>query len=110
MKVTLGTGEEVEDSIGKMYAVTMEDGSVWEVPVILIACSHAEYYAKVDEVSFEEALKDSSALFEADDFEVEDWAKNNMNWTDVEASARCVKNPMEVDFHEGWVNGEAEVV
>ena len=111
MKVTLATGEITNDSIGKMYQVTMDDGSIWEVPVILIACNHAEYYAKVDEIPFEEALKESSELFEADEYEVHDWASNNMDWDEVEASARMVKDPDdEVDYQDGWLNGEYEVV
>jgi len=111
--IKLATGEikEVKDSIGKMYRVTMEDGSEWEVPVILIACSHAEYYAKVDEMSFEDALKETSELFENDEYEVQDWASGNMDWDDVESSARMVKSPsQDVDYRDGWINGESEVV
>lgn len=88
----------------------MGDGSVWEVPVIRIATDHAEYYAKVDGVSFEDALKETLALFDADDYEVEDWAKNNMDWIDVVDSARCITRDLRTDFQEGWMNGEAEVV
>lgn len=109
MEVTDGN-TKFDDGLGKMYQVTMEDGSVWEVPVILIACSHAEYYAKVDDLSFEEELKESSALFAADEYEIEDWAKNNMDWSDVEASAKCIFKPDSIDFEAGWINGEVKVV
>ena len=94
----------------KMYLITMGDQSVYEVPVILIATSHAEYYATVDEIPFEEALKETLDLFNSDDYEIEDWAKNNMDWCDVEASARCVRTAGRTDFEDGWINGEVEVV
>jgi len=33
-----------------------------------------------------------------------------MDWSDVFAVARCVSQPTEIDFQEGWMNGEAEIV
>jgi hypothetical protein len=44
-----------------------------------------------------------------DDYEIEDWAANNMNWVDVQAIAVKV-SIKEVNFQEGWVNGEKEVI
>ena len=93
----------------KSYRITMEDGSVWAVPVKPIALSHATYYAGVDKISVEESMDLTVELFLNDDYEIEDWAKNNMYWAEVADSAKCVQ-PASIDFEEGWVNGEAEVV
>lgn len=41
--------------------------------------------------------------------EIIDWASNNMNWNDVKDHAVKV-SVKEVDFQEGWVNGEKEVI
>jgi hypothetical protein len=93
----------------ELYQITMYDGSVWTVPVILIATNHAEYYAEVDEVSFEDALKnDTIPLFTDDPDEIEEWAKNNMDWDDVSSSAVCVKQA-KTDFDRGWMDGEIEI-
>jgi endogenous inhibitor of DNA gyrase (YacG/DUF329 family) len=52
--------------------------------------------------------EDTLPLFRSDDFEIEDWAANNMNWSDVQYAARCVSAGDDVDFGE-WVNGDKEV-
>ena len=45
--------------------------------------------------------------FDTDDFEFADWAKNNMDWSDVSDKAVLVKHIQpEPDFEDGWVNGE----
>ena len=56
--------------------------------------------------------EDTIPLFESDDYEIEDWAANNMNWKDVVAFARKVEShPMnDADFQEGWINGDKEIV
>lgn len=88
----------------KKLFVTMLDGSVWSVPVKLIAANHAAYYAGKDGIGIEKALKETWSIFE-DSYEIEDWAEGNMNWEDVVAYATKEKDG-EIDFQEGWVNGE----
>jgi hypothetical protein len=94
----------------KKYQVTMIDRSVWEVPVLIIALNRANYYAKLDEVTLQEALDETVELFETDDYEIEDWARGNMNWEDVWSAAKCVKQPSFSDYADGWINGEAHIV
>ena len=91
-----------------MYVVEMPDGSRWGVPVEIIALSRADHYA--DEFGYNTALsleEDTWPLFEKDYYEVKDWAANNMNWEDVrEHAVRLPSDVPEVDYQEGWVNGE----
>jgi hypothetical protein len=91
----------------------MSDGSKWDVPVMVIARNRAEHYVAADEEfggDFQKALKeDTIPLFESDDYEIEDWAANNMNWNEVKAHAVRVEDG-EIDFEEGWANGEKEIV
>lgn len=95
--------------IGKELHITMPDGSVWAVPVQLIATNRAEYYAREFGGDFNRSLaEDTLPLFRSDDFEIEDWAANNMNWSDVQHAAKCISQG-DVDFQEGWVNGDKEV-
>lgn len=91
----------------KSYVVTMPDGSKWSVSVQHIALHRANYYAEADLLN--EDLKATVELFESDEFEIEDWANNNMDWDDVKDVAKCIK-PAEVDYQEGWVNGYFELV
>lgn len=91
--------------------VTMPDGSKYDVPVALIAANRAQYYAGRDGISFEESLTNGTIpLFLADDYAIEDWAVNSMDWSDVAKSAVRVGKSSRVDYQEGWLNGDKQVV
>lgn len=51
-------------------------------------------------------------LFRSDAYEVEDWAANNMDWSDVRSHAVQVAppRPRDGEYQEGWVNGNKRVV
>lgn len=95
----------------KMYKVTMPDGSVWAIPVLVIAVCRAEHF--IDEYDGDldrSLLEDTLPLFREDESEIEDWARNNMNWADVRDMAVQWLSPSnETDFDEGWANGEVEI-
>lgn len=94
----------------KMLTIEMPDGSKWGVPVEVIARSRATHYAHEFGGDVDRSLaEDTMPLFESDDYEVEDWAANNMNWSDVEAQAKMIQ-AAETDYQEGWVNGEKAVI
>ncbi len=86
--------------------VTMEDGTEWDVPVQCIADDRDANYAddKEDTIGYIRAGDLSKG-------EITDWSANNMNWSDVEEYAeKADTEPKEVDFQEGWCNGEKRVV
>lgn len=94
-----------------IYRTTMPDGSLWDIPVIIIARNRAENYAHEFGGDVDRSLlEDTAPLFESDDFEIEDWAQNNMNWSDVKYHATVFKDAPPTDYGEGWVNGEHSVV
>lgn len=96
--------------LDKYYVVEMPDQSKWAIPVRIIAENRATYYANADDISFFESLnEDTAPLFESDNYEIHDWAANNMNWRDVKDHAIQVQ---ESDFcyEDGWANGEYEVL
>lgn len=96
--------------LSDIYVTTMENGQKWGVPVGRIAYNRAHYYAKNDGISFDDSLKnDTIPLFESDAFEIEDWAQNNMNWSDVESCAFLISDA-ECCFQEGWCNGDHEII
>ena len=98
--------------------VEMVDGAKWDVPVVIIALDRARSYR--DEFATNDAnendgeggafIEDTVPLFLASDFEIIDWAANNMNWADVAQHATQVNPPEPFDFDEGWVNGPKEVI
>ena len=98
----------------KFLKVTMPDGSKWKIPVRIIAEHRARCYVDNKEFnSLEESLKeDTLPLFEDDEIEIEEWAENCMNWSDVEKYAIQLKNNQMSceDFQEGWINGSKEII
>lgn len=93
--------------------VTMPDGKRWDVPVDVIAMDRATHYAKEFGGDVQKSLAgDTMVLFDADAFEIEDWAANNMNWSDVEPFAQPAPLPAQPvpDYQEGWLNGAKEIV
>ena len=78
-----------------------------------VRCSGRSYhynYTKHYESRGEDYRENYDAMiewFDTDDFEFADWAKNNMNWSDVSDKAVLVKHIQpEPDFEDGWVDGE----
>jgi len=65
----------------KYMTVTMPDGSIYGVPVEMIAHNRAKHYAHEFDGDIRASLEeDTLPLFESDDYEIQDWAVNNMNW------------------------------
>lgn len=94
----------------------MPDQSQWDVPADIIAGSRAEYYAKKDAgekdvpAYLKVLRKEYDYTMDSDD-ELLDWAANNMDWKDVKTFAELVPNKdKKVDYQEGWVNGDKEII
>lgn len=89
-----------------LYRVEMEDGSKWDVPVQVIADSRDENYQD-DEEDTIGSIRDGGLA----EFEIADWAGNNMNWSDVKDYAvRAEVKPKKINWEEGWMNGEKKIV
>lgn len=88
-----------------MYNVKMEDGSIWQVPAQIIADSRDEYYKneKEDTIKY---IKNGELV----EYDLIDWAQNNMSWIHVSEYAEKVESSKCIDFQEGWINGENEIV
>ena len=95
----------------KMLTIEQVDGSVWGVPVDVIARHRAAHYAHEFDGDVELSLaEDTLLLFESEPYEVQDWAVNNMNWPDVADRARKIKDAPEPDFQEAWMGGAKDVI
>jgi hypothetical protein len=107
-------GGEGHRQMPETLTVDMPDGSTWGVPVMLIARSRAEHYKGEFGGDIERSLaEDTVPLFSESDYEIKDWARGNMNWSDVQSVAVCIKGPKPMtadDMQEAWVNGETDTI
>lgn len=95
--------------LNKKYYLKFSDGSTWAVPVHLIMMNHAEFYAGRSGSDPMEVLeKETIPFFEEDDFNIEDWAKNNMNWDEVKDQAVQITPPA-IDFQSEWINSKVKI-
>lgn len=85
--------------------VTMPDGSKWDVPVQVIADDRDAFYKDDQEDTIRFVREGGLGTYD-----IEDWAASNMNWSDVQAFAVKVDEPIAVDFQEGWVNGKKQII
>ena len=89
-----------------LYQVEMSDGSRWNVPVQVIADSRDEFYRE-DEEDTIGSIRDGRLS----DSEIQDWAGNDMNWSDVQEFAVKAETPAKnIDWEDGWCNGFQEIV
>lgn len=88
----------------KYLRVTMPDNTRWDVPCEVIAKNRAEYYK-------EDGYDEEFEYTMSNEFELTDWAANNMYWDDVKKYAKQAPDAtVEFDFDDGWCNGEKEFV
>lgn len=98
--------EEMDAFMSGSVNVSMPDGSVWEINIEQVARHRAAHYAKKGEFggSEEESLySDTLPLFMSEHFELIDWLKNNLNWSDI--SATMVEVP-DTDYGDIWLEGD----
>jgi hypothetical protein len=95
--------------MNRVLTVAMRDGSVWAVPVSVIAEERARAYASEFEGDLERSLaEDTLPLFRDSEYEIKDWAVNNMNWSDVAHAAYLLRPPAPLtnsDKQYAWNSG-----
>ena len=85
--------------------IAFSSGHLFEIPTEVIAKNRAQAMlaAHPDEFkTLDEAMEDTVGLFE-DNYSIEDWARNNMNWDkDLQPFARLVRfTPQDFDHVNG---------
>lgn len=94
----------------------MLDNTVWDIPATVIAEHRANYYAKLDyptdKKAYNKQFKEEVKFVLEDSDELIDWARNNMDWSDVEFCAvKVAHKDREPNYQDDWVNGAlAEVI
>jgi hypothetical protein len=98
--------------MNKYYCWEIENGDVYSIPLRLIALSYADYYFERDVPlsmqtadKYQEYVENTLQNMFADHEMAEDWARNNMNFNEVEDEAKLIKKgEFHVDMQDNWVN------
>jgi len=94
----------------KCLKVRFANGDLFAIPARIIAENRANYYADLDGYelnSNEWAAEVITAL--NDEFEIEDWAGNNMDWKDLEPYAQRIDEDVEFDYDDEWPDADIEL-
>ena len=88
----------------KKYKVELTDGSVYAIPMLVIALDRAKAYkADFNDDVVDSLEQDTIPYFLDSTYAVKDWASNNMNWSDVQFKAVKEKDA-DIDYDDEWVN------
>ena len=95
----------------RLMTVEMPDGSKWGVPIEMIARNRAAHYADEFDGDVDASMaEDTVPLFDVDEYEIQDWAVNNMNWSDFDGHQVKVSEAPPPDFQLAWMEGEKDFI
>ncbi len=106
----------------KFLRVTFSDSRRFDIPAHIIADNRATYYANHDEgerkkveditPAWRRTYDDERKITLEDDYEIHDWAFNNMNWEDVRTYAIEVPRESQPipNYDREWINVKHEVI
>jgi len=97
----------------KFLRVTFSNGEQWDIPATVIAEDRAKYYSNKEGTMPKEKaeiFKEEMSTALSDDYEITDWAANNMNWDDVKEHAVMVEIGKKIDYADEWTNADTEVI
>jgi len=94
----------------KCLKVRFPNGDMFKIPARVIAENRADYYADLDgyeKESNEWEAEVQNALNE--EFEIYDWAGNNMDWEDLVPYAKRIEDLTDMDYSEEWPDADLEI-
>jgi hypothetical protein len=99
------------------YLYVKFSDATYRIPAEVIADNRAAYFATHD--TSETTPHDDSEWLRIyheefaytlnDEYEITDWASNNLNWEDVSASAIRIEDAPKPDYANEWINADKEV-
>lgn len=98
----------------KYLRVTFSNGEMFDVPAEFIARNRAEYYVEVavradEDIDAKKLLQEEIDWALEDEYEIADWASNNMDWSDVREVARRV-HQTDFNYENEWCNIDHEII
>ena len=87
----------------KYLTFKASDGSVWGVPVEMIAMDRAKHYAKEFDGDVDRSLaEDTMPLFDGSDYEIIDWAANEMDFSDFDGHQVKLRDAPQLNLEADW--------
>ena len=94
----------------KCLRVRFSNGDLFAVPARIIAEDRANYYADLDGYELHSNEWHAEIILALnDEFEIEDWAGNNMDWRDLEPYAEKLSED-EFDYEDQWQDVDIEMI
>lgn len=107
----MNDGETVM-SKSKFIIIAFSDGD-YKIPADIIAKDRAKYYAELDsergDGEYDEIYKEEYEYTMNDNYELIDWAENNMDWSDISDQAERISISDDVDHNYEWINANKRV-
>lgn len=93
------------------YVIKFSNGIEYLIPVIEIARDRAKHYAHEYNDNIEKSLaEDTIPLFEENEDEIIDWAKDNMKFADVCKFATVCSREVKPNFEQEWINNDVKLL
>ncbi|HPI81815.1 MAG TPA: hypothetical protein PK122_01080 [Candidatus Paceibacterota bacterium] len=94
----------------KSIKIQFPNGDIFFVPSQVIAENRANYYSSVDgyEIGSNEWLEEVDYALNSE-YEIEDWLRNNMNWSDLEPYATREEEYEDIDYEEDFPDVSIEM-
>jgi len=94
-----------DDLTYNKYEITMTDGTVWQIPVSVIALNHARIHASLTKTPLNIQLFNKTIpFFNDDENNIHEHAKT-MNWSSVVKESKCISRPDDPDYQVDWEAG-----
>jgi len=93
----------------KSVKIIFPNGDIFYVPARVIAENRADYYSTVDgyEIGSNEWQSEVDLGINSE-FEIEDWMRNNMNWSDLEPYATKEEEYDEMDYDDNYEEADIQ--
>lgn len=96
----------------QLITMKMPDGTTWAVDVEDVVVSRADHYKSEFDGDITRSIEeDTKPLFEEEEYQIRDWAFNNMNWEDFKNPRKIADAPVLTpeDFNEAWNSADKEL-
>jgi hypothetical protein len=94
----------------KILRVKFSNGDEFGIPVRVIAEHRANDYAETDGYEKESNEWEQEVQYAMnDEYEIEDWAANNMNWSELEPFATLL-DKSDFDYEDQWGDADKKVI
>lgn len=94
----------------KVVELKFEDGEKWQIPLSHIAKHRTDYYKNraIERGKTDFNYEEEYNFVMNDDYEGEDWLKNNMDYDDFKKAVKIIEP--ELKSQKDWANAESNII